>query len=78
MGSGDADMISRAEQLEARKAGLEDAVNQLSMQKNVLIGQQMEEVCARLFMLFVSSRWSFFVCSACVVVVCSLCAIALL
>lgn len=44
MVQGDAEMIAKAESYHTRKSQLEDAINKLSMQKNVLIGQQMEEV----------------------------------
>jgi hypothetical protein len=43
MATGDMDQLAKAEGVGQRKGGLEDAINKLSMQKNVLIGQQMEE-----------------------------------
>jgi len=42
--TGDRDTIGKAEGLATRKESLEDNVNKYSMQKNVLIGQQMEEL----------------------------------
>jgi len=54
MASGDVDMISKAEALSSRKTSVEDTVNKLSMQKNVLIGQQMEAVCVQSLSAFIS------------------------